>query len=41
MKQVLRVMMETPAEVGNDPQEETSGAVGQVEEGSYAVVLNF
>lgn len=34
MKEVLRVMMEMPGEMGNDRREETSGAVGQVKEAS-------
>ena len=34
MKEVLRVTTEMPGKMGNDRQEETSGAVGQVKEAS-------
>lgn len=39
--EILRVMTETPGGMENDRHEETSGAVGQVKEGSYGVVHNF
>lgn len=41
MKEVVRVKMEMMEELENDRQEETSGALGQVEEASYGVVHNF